>query len=37
MGQRDPLGDNDEDRFWRKLILPEEGRLANGVVYSRRL
>jgi hypothetical protein len=33
MGQRAPLGDNDEDRFWRKLILPEEGRLANGVVY----
>jgi hypothetical protein len=23
----------DEDAFWRKLILPEEDRLANGTVY----
>lgn len=30
----DKLTDEErEDAFWQKLILPEEDRLANGVVY----
>ena len=28
-----PIEEESEDAFWRKLIPPEEDRLANGTVY----
>jgi hypothetical protein len=33
MGESKPIEEGSEDAFWRKLILPEEDRLANGTVY----
>jgi hypothetical protein len=34
MGESKPLEESaGEDRFWRKLILPEEDRIANGTVW----